>query len=86
MQGATALVQVDADGAGDANGIDAGMQVKAPVFGGDDRVLEMRADGVGGHDAAKLIAAPGKDLAPVIEKGDRAFGAAIHKSLVFGQA
>ena len=62
------------------------MAVEASVLGGDDRVLEMGRDGVGGDLAAELFAAPGKDLSVAVEKCDRPARAGVEQVVHGGQS
>ena len=68
----TPLAQVDANRRGDAARGDAQVAVEAFVLCGDDRVFEMGGDRVSGDLAAKLLTAPGKDIAATVQKRHRA--------------
>ena len=61
------------------------MPVEAFVFRRDDRVSEMRGGGVSGDSTAKLIAAPGEDLAIAIHQSNGAARATVKKSIRFGK-
>ncbi|KKM74615.1 hypothetical protein LCGC14_1398530, partial [marine sediment metagenome] len=74
---AAPLTEVDAYRRCDATRADAEVSVEAPVFGSDDRVLEVLGDRFRCDHAAKLIPAPGKDIAFAVQHGDRAARAAI---------
>ena len=48
------------------------MAVKSLILGGNHSVLEMRADARGGHNTAKLVPAPSKNITLPVHERDRA--------------
>ena len=78
-QRATAFAEVDAHRAGNADRVDARMQVETLVLGRHDRVAQMPRHALGCHRPAELITAPRKDIAVPIQQRDRATRAPIQQ-------
>ena len=70
LQRAAPLAQVDAHRRSDPAGANPKVFVKPFVFGRDNRVSQVFGHGISRHHAAKLIAAPSKDIAFAVKHGN----------------
>ena len=73
----TAFAEIDAHSACNPDRVDAGMVVKAFVFGRDDGVFQVRGYSIRRDHPAELVTAPSEDLAVSIKQRDRPAGATI---------
>ena len=79
------LAHIDPNGARDATWADAQMAIETPVFGGNHGIGQMRAHRIGVDHPAKLLTAPGKDIAVAVQHRDRTPRAGIDHLTHIGQ-
>ena len=85
LERATAFAQVDANRTQNAPRRHAEMPEIALVLGRHHRVAQMRRYGFRRHEPAELVAAPGKDIALVVQHRDRAVFPRIHQFIGWRQ-